>query len=312
VGFRVQPASAEDDAALRQLLSDLGLTVPSAWWGRCFSEAAPAAAQSVPWIARDDNGIALAFAAVRGAQLRYAGQTVPAAVLHDFIAREGDTATAAADALVAASTRQRGVALCAGTGTHATKLLSGMHWHMAGVFVRAHAEGARRPGIRPVPAGTLALDWEAEEGRLCAAGIAHLTRDPAARQWQSAWGEGAPTLGLALPGEAAALLRAMPARDPRRREWLVIDLVLGTQPPGTVFRALRETLAATGDDAYLSFFGPSLEVLLAEAGWRLRAPRWPLFWNLTDPRYQVVGQLLHRQDEWLVTPLDMELDRTGD
>lgn len=310
MGFRVQPASADDDATLSHLMTDLGLTVPGAWWGRCFSETAPEGAQSVPWIARDDDGAALAFAAIRGAHLRFANEVVPAGVLHDFVAREGDAGHAAADALVTAMTRQRGVVFCAGTGVHATKLLSKMHWHMAGVFVRAHAEASLRTGGRLHPAAEISIDWEAENARLAAAGVAHLARDAAARQWQCAWPEGSPTMALELPGEAAALLRAMPAADPRRREWLVVDLVLGTQPPGVVFRALREALAATGDDAYLTFFGPSLEPLLRDAGWKLRAPRWPLFWNLTDPRYQVVGQLLHRQEEWLVTPLDVELDRT--
>ncbi len=306
-------ASAEDDIALQQFLGGLGVPVPSVWWGRAFSPAAPRGAASQPYLVRDLNDDAIiAFAAARDAELTFAGGTFPALVLHDVHCAGTEDGARAAGILLAELMRRVAVSFAAGPSLRATLALEASHWQRAGWFLRARIDPPQRHAA-PAPSG-LHRDAADQSTPPPDGPVARFVRSAPCRHWLAQGDEVPPAEHWHVENAFEASLRTSPGSLPGSEENLVVDLQVNEADPPASFRRLAEAARASGRTTYLSIMAPQFLTAIRQAGWSILQPRWSLYWTVGSPASRDLARDLAECRQWWVTPMDVELDRvpTGD
>lgn len=308
MALEFSPASAEDDLALQEFLSGLGVPVPSAWWARAFSPEAPPGAASRPFLVRDlDEGTLVAFGATRGAELSFGDGTVGAQVLHDLFCTGDENGARGMSILLGELIRQATISFAAGPSLRASIALDAAHWQRAGWFLRARMDApSNKPS--PAPAGLVA-----DEGDQSPPGpdgpVARFVRSAECRHWLAHAPETPPAEHWRLDGAFEASVRPTPGSLPGATENLVVDLQINEGDVTGAFRRLGEAGQATGRATYLSVMAPQVLTAVRQAGWSLLKPRWSLYWTVGGPSGRELAGELATCRHWWVTPMDVELDR---
>jgi hypothetical protein len=321
MSLHVEPATSKHDGAIVELFTDLELTIDPRFWERAFSRQAPEGTASRAFVVVDDSeeGSVRAFAAVRPIELFVEGEFTKAQVLHDLAVRPGLLEAETAGLLLKEVVRRAEVTLCAGAGVEPTRVLERERFQCVGFFGRAvwtADSGGRRSPLPPMqlePAGhSLAgLSFEELNGSLATERLVFRRRTGEQLAWMFQ-GPTAEEFEVLLGRERTALdayvvLRRVPGL--RGEELQLVDAACPSVEVPRLACGLAELARSRGLPLHVSLFGTSWGGALAEAGFQMLRPRWPLYWMLRDPRHRAMGLTLLRRDAWYFTASDGEIDR---
>ncbi len=301
------PATAEDDIALQDFLADLGVPVPSEWWGRAYAAEAPPGAASRPFLVRNlDEGRIVAFGAARATGLSFGEGVVDAQVLHDLHQSGDEDGSRGMGILLGELIRGATISFAAGPPLRATLALEAAHWQRAGWFLRARMDAPHDK--TPEPAG-FKRDSADQSDPGPDGPVARFARSAECRHWLASSPEIPPAEHWKVAGAFEASLRRSPGAAPGSTENLIVDLQVSEGDATSAFRRLGESARSSGLATYLSLMAPQMATAVRQAGWTLLKPRWSLYWTVGGPSGRELAGELADCRHWWVTPMDVELDR---
>lgn len=318
----IQPATEENDAGVTALFRQMGVPVHEAYWQRAYSDDFPDGGASKPFVALNDEGLVLGFAAARPFDLFVESEFVPAQVLHDFLVNPLIQAKETARLLLERVHEGATLTLAAGTGVEASKVLEANRYQLGAFMSRFRLDPETAPPAADASIPRLELaPVERLDEAFAETIVGTLAGERRVFRYRSA--ENLHWL-FRGPEKEYEVLRAE-ENDGKERAYAVLRHVEGRSGPethlvdaGCGVKLIRRLAAALARYArhrerrlFVSLLADNWRQPLADEGFTPLPARWPIYWFLSDPQRRAIANAMLRREAWFFTPADGDLDQWG-